>query len=346
MTSTPRQFQQHIHVFRAIAITLIVCAHTLPTFDWTAYPMFYRVMDGIGNESSIYFFFIAGYLFQHLSGRFDFKRYLVQKIKTVIVPYLILSIPAIVIYTMFLPRGDMWPWFYDLPAWQQAFMFLITGKHLAPLWFVPTITIFYCFAPVFIHIDKRQPSLYWLIIPLTALAMYLGRGGAYGPLNKAIYLLPIYMFGMWFCHYQSMAEGLVRRFWPILLSVSIFGLVGYVMKWAEPPQYLMIMKMPLAALIVMVLLHHHEKVGHRLDYVAHVSFGIFFVHAYFISAFKVLWVYITQDVLSLREASYATVAGTPWLYFSFALLVLLASIAVIKLAQGVLGDRSRMLIGA
>lgn len=344
--STPRQFQQHIHVFRAVAIVLIVCAHSLPTFDWTGYPWFFRVMDGIANESSIYFFFIAGYLFQHLSARFDFKRYMTQKFKTVIVPYLILSIPAIVVYTFYLQRGDMWPWFYGLPAWQKAALFLLTGKHLAPLWFVPTITLFYFVAPVFIYIDKKRPSLYWSILFFTALAMYLGRSGHYGPLNKAIYLLPVYMFGMWFCHYQEWAETNVRRYWFVLLAISLAGLSGYVLQWTEPPQYLMIMKMPLAALIVIFLKRHHAWVGHKLDYIAHVSFGIFFVHAYFIGAFKVGLVYATQEALNLRAASYATVVGTPALYFTFALVVLLASVALIWLAQKVLGDRSRMFIGA
>jgi surface polysaccharide O-acyltransferase-like enzyme len=344
--STQRQFQQHIHVFRAVAITLIVCAHSLPTFDWTANPWFFHVMDGIANESSIYFFFIAGYLFQHLSARFDFKRYLWQKIKTVILPYLILSIPAIIVYTFLLPRGDMWPWFYGLPAWQKASLFLLTGKHLAPLWFVPTITLFYLVAPVFIYIDKKQPRLYWSIIAFTALAMYLGRGGHYGPLNKAIYLLPIYMSGMWFCHYQDRAEALVRKYWIPLLMVSMAGLAGYVLQWTEPPQYLMIMKMPLAALLVIFLKKYHNRVGHRLDYIAHVSFGIFFVHAYFIGAFKVALAYATQESPTLRAASYATLVGTPGLYFAFAALVLVASVVLIWLAQKVLGDRSRMFIGA
>lgn len=344
--NSPRQFQQHIHVFRAVAIMLIVCAHSLPTFDWTDHPWFFQVMDGIANESSIYFFFIAGYLFQHLSYRFNFGRYFRQKIKTVILPYLILSIPAIVIYTVYLERGDMWPWFSALPVWQKALMFLITGKHLAPLWFVPTITIFYCFAPVFIFIDKKQPQLYWLIVPFAALALYLGRGGEYGPLNKAIYLLPVYLFGMWFCHYQTAAESFVRRYWQPLLLVSMVGLAGYALKWPEPPQYLLIMKMPLAALMVIFLLKYHDCVGHKLDYIAHVSFGIFFVHAYFIAAFKVGLAYMSHGTPSLREASYSTLPGTPILYFGFALMVLAASVVLIWLAQRVLGERSRMFIGA
>ena len=147
MVKDNTDYQQHIHVFRGVAIILIVCAHTIPSLDWSASPVLGRIIDGLAHQRSIFFFFIAGYLVQHLSVKFDFKKYMAQKFKTVIIPYLILSIPAIIIFTVFAKRTGMWSWFYLLPVWEQVALFLITGKHLAPLWFVPTITIFYFFAP-------------------------------------------------------------------------------------------------------------------------------------------------------------------------------------------------------
>jgi len=273
-------FQQHIHVFRGIAILLIVCAHTVPSLDWSAHPLLGRVIDAVANESSIFFFFIAGYLFQHLSTRFKFERYLVQKLKTVILPYLILSIPAIIIFVLIVERVGMWPWFYDLPAWQKALMFLLTGKHLAPLWFVPTISLFYLAAPLFVWIDRRFVRGYWAVLPLLVLSAWLGRDGTHGPLDKAIYLLPVYLLGMVVSHFKDEALQLIRRWWMLLAAVAFVSLMADVWDLPDPPYYQVPMKAALALLMTRLLWWRHSVFGTRLDYIADISFGIFFVHAY------------------------------------------------------------------
>lgn len=345
MHGKEKSFQHHIHVFRGVAIMLIVCAHTLPSLDWSAHPLTFRVLDAIANESSIFFFFIAGYLFQHLSGRFKFSSYMKQKLKTVILPYLILSIPALYLFTQVVERDGMWSWFYTLPHWQQVALFLLTGKHLAPLWFVPTITLFYFVAPLFIALDRRVPKLYWLILPLWALSIYLGRDGPLGPIDKAIYLLPAYMMGMAFSHYQKEAEAWTRKFWLPLLAITVLGLLGHALDWPVPPHYLMLMKMPMALLLTVALLRWHGVFGKRLDYIAHVSFGIFFIHAYFISALKVLTVYLMHRSVYTGQGGQELPGNLP-VFFAYAIVVLLCSVAIIKLAQKVLGSRSRMIVGA
>lgn len=338
-------FQHHIHVFRAIAIMLIVAAHTLPSLDWSANPLLGRMIDGIANESSIFFFFIAGYLFQYLSGSFSYGSYLKQKFKTVILPYILLSIPAIYIFTQLTRRTGMWSWFYALPEWQQVGLFFLTGKHLAPLWFVPTITLFYIAAPVFLWIDRRVPRLYWLVVPLWALSVYLGRDGPLGPIDKALYLLPVYLLGMAFSHFREEAQRHVARYMVPLLVLVLTGYAGYALDWSQPPHYLMLMKMPAALLLVHLLLKTHHVFGTRLDYIAHISFGIFFIHAYFISLIKVLTVYFTSGRLYAGESGSDLPASIP-LFLLYASAVLAFSVVVIWIAQKLLGTRSRMVIGA
>lgn len=338
-------FQHHIHVFRGVAIMLIVGAHTLPSLDWTDNPLTMRVIDAICNESSIFFFFIAGYLFQHLSARFRYSSYLKQKFKTVIVPYLLLSIPAIFIFTQLVHREGMWQWFYTVPVWQQIGLFLVTGKHLAPLWFVPTITLFYLVAPLLLAIDRKMPRLYWLIVPLWLLSIYVGRDGPYGPIDKAIYLLPIYMLGMVFSHHQKRAEALVAKGWLPLLLVTLAGMAGHVLEWPIPPHYLMIMKAPMSLLLTVALLRWHGIFRNRLDYIAHVSFGIFFIHAYFISAIKVVTVYLVANQVYTGQGG-EVIPGNVWMFFVYAISVLMVSLGVIRLTQKLLGKNSRMLVGA
>ena len=338
-------YQQHIHVFRGVAIMGIVTAHTIPSLDWSQWPLTGRFIDAIVNESSVFFFFIAGYLFQHLSARFVFQNYLRQKFFTVILPYLILSIPALIIFTQFTQRTGMWSWFYDLPVWEQVGLFLLTGKHLAPLWFVPTITLFYLFAPLLLWVDRKMPRLYWFIVPLLVLSTWLGRDGPHGPIDKAIYLLPAYLLGMAFSHHKAQGMALVRRWWWALLAVVLVSCAGLVFQWTDPPHYQMPMKAAACLLLVWLLYRHHHRVGHRLDFVAEVSFGIFFIHAYFISAIKVVTVYLVEGAV-YKGVGGDVIPGNLLTLLLYAGAVLVLSTSTIWVVKKVLCKHSRKLIGA
>lgn len=338
-------YQQHIHVFRGVAIMGIVTAHTIPSLDWSQWPLTGRFIDALVNESSVFFFFIAGYLFQHLSARFVFQNYLRQKFFTVILPYLLLSIPALIIFTQFTQRTGMWTWFYDLPVWEQVGLFLLTGKHLAPLWFVPTITLFYLAAPLLLWVDQKMPRLYWLIVPLLVLSTWLGRDGPHGPIDKAIYLLPAYLLGMAFSHHKAQGMALVQRWWWALLLVVLVSCAGLVLQWPDPPHYQMPMKAAACLLLVWLLYRHHHRVGHRLDFVAEVSFGIFFIHAYFISAIKVVTVYLVEGSV-YKGVGGEVIPGNLLTLLLYASAVLLLSTATIWVIKKVLGKHSRKFIGA
>jgi surface polysaccharide O-acyltransferase-like enzyme len=339
------EYQQHIHVFRGVAIIFIVFAHTIPSLDWSDWPLTGKLIDSIANQSSIFFFFIAGYLFQHLSARFSFSKYFMQKLKTVIAPYALLSIPALFVFTVLTERTRMWSWFYDLDIWQQVVLFMLTGKHLAPLWFVPTIALFYLAAPLLIWMDRKLPQGYWLILPLMALSTYLGRDGPYGPIDKAIYLFPVYLMGMAFSHYKQQAMSLVMRWWPVLLLIAVVSAAGVVFEWSSPPYWHMPMKAALALIITWQLYRHHHVFGHRLDYIAEVSFGIFFIHAYFISAIKVATVYLLHGTIYDGRGS-EDIPGNLLTFGLYAGLVILFTVAAIWLAKRALGKNSRMFIGA
>jgi len=343
--SSNKVFQQHIHVFRGVAIILIVCAHTVPSLNWSANPKLGRFIDALANQASIFFFFIAGYLFQHLSGRFKYGKYLFQKLKTVIIPYLIVSIPALFIFTKLAERNEIWPWFYTLPIWKQVVLFIVTGKHMAPLWFVPTITLLYLAAPLLLKIDRSFPILYWMIIPLLALSTSIGRDTFTVPFGTALYLLPIYLLGMLFSREREHAELLVSKFWIPLCLLTFIGLYGYTLGWSQPPYFQMIAKAPATLLITFALLRWHYVFGKRLDYIAHVSFGIFFVHAYFISAIKVATVYLIHNRI-YKGDGYADMPGNLLVFIFYAGGVLMFSVCVIWLAQKVLRKKSRMIIGA
>ena len=337
-------YQEHIQLFRAVAITLVVCTHIVPSLDWTATPLLGRAIEGLAHHSSIYFVFIAGYLFQHLSNRFAYRSYLKRKLVTVIVPYCLLSIPALVIFTALVERTEVWPWFYELEVWQQVGLFLITGRHLAPLWFIPTIAILYVLAPALLVVDKNT-RLYWVIPPLLILSTYLGREGPYGPINAAVYLLPVYLVGMACSRFKDASLGLVRRWWGLLALVAVASLVGFVADQDASTHYQMPMKLALALLMMAGLSNWRWGLETSLHWIAEVSFGIYFIHAYVISAIKIATVYVVHGRIYLGEGS-NDLPGTPLVLLSYAIIVLALTAIIIRTAQRQFGPYSRMIVGA
>src|SRR5699024_6316159 len=117
---------------------------------------------------------------------------------TVLLPYLLISIPAIAMAVFVQHRADVWPWVYQLPVWQQIGFFVLTGKHLAPLWFIPMLALFIIGSPLLVAIDRH--NLYPVLLPVTlAFAVLLGRDSVSGMANvfgKALFMLPAYLAGM------------------------------------------------------------------------------------------------------------------------------------------------------
>ena len=276
-------FLSHIHSFRGLAIIGIVGAHSIHSFDWTSDDLTFMVLDTLCNQSSIWFFFIAGLLFQHLSPRYETRKYLKNKLVNVITPYLILSIPAIYVSVWMIPQDSVPPEFYDYPQWAQIGIFLYTGKHLAPFWFVPTIALFYLVAPLLLRID-RTPRLYLLLPLLMLLSAYLGRGGLQGilgmplaaaPFSKAVYLFSVYVFGMFCGHYHQQVLDFTKR-WEIPLWLLAGGFfTANILYFGEQSHFLYFFKIATCPLLMVLLLRNDAAVKDKLYYLGDVSLESF-----------------------------------------------------------------------
>lgn len=336
-------FLQSIHQFRAITIVLIVGAHVLPVIAWES-TLVSRLIAGFTNESSTFFMFISGFLFQHLSGHFAYPRYLRTKFRNVLLPYILLSLPAIFMFVFVTQRTGLWPGFYDMPQWAQAAMFLLTGKHLAPMWFIPMMALFYLAAPALFLLDRRARCLYWLILPLLVFSASSGRGGQYGPISMFAYFLPVYLFGMFCSRYYAQVLQITRRaLWP-LLAVVLLLYVLFVMDVSLGFTLQTVLKPLMIPLVLLALDRWSGVIGTRLDYLAEISFGIFFVHAYFIAASRLALsrLFPSPDA----TAQEVMLHGDAPMFFGVLLIVIVFSALFIRIAQSVFGRNSRMLVGA
>lgn len=337
-------FQQNVHNFRAFAIVGVVAAHCLHNFRWQGSETTFVVLDVFFNQSTVWFAFIAGYLFQRLSAGYATKNYYKKKLFNVILPYLLCSIPALTLSVTIFPQ-EMPPDFYGLPIYKQVLYFLITGKHLAPYWYIPTITIIFLAAPVLIYID-RHSYLYWTLPSLLVLSALLGRDGLiihtdlttyHGQLSKAAYLLSPYMLGMFISRYadQVMTQ-ISRHIVPLtLLAIILFCLE--VAFYRETTSLMFAWKIVSAPILLYAFFLSFGVAQKAINRIADVSFGIFFLHGYILPLHKLAWAQIFEDN-DLPE-------GTLFAYSSFVAAVVIICIVLIAVVQHCFPKHSKQLIG-
>src|SRR5260221_3946657 len=90
------EYLPYINSLRGVAILFIIVMHGALLFDWHEPPeVSVRAMRWLLGNATVMFVFISGFLFQHLSSRFIYRRYLKIKLERVMLPYAIISIPAL-----------------------------------------------------------------------------------------------------------------------------------------------------------------------------------------------------------------------------------------------------------
>lgn len=341
----------HIHSLRAIAIIIIVFNHAMFfQFNWEERGLLYNVLDDIFSNGTVLFVFVAGYLYQYLLNRFSYKKYYKNKFTNVILPYLIVSIPAIVYAFMFGDPAQSYPHIEPYPAWVQvSWFYAVGGAHINyPLWFIPMIVLFFLLAPVFNFIT-RYPKLYWLIIPLFILTDLIHREPfpLINPVRQFIYFLPVYLLGMWACQYKEHVNVIINKYFyllaVLLLTIIVIelgvlnthGIYETKIPFTFPMgfvDWLLIQKVLLCFFVIGLFLRYPALNNPLLNYFANISFAIFFLHAYFFFAINVLFNY------QVFEASL-----TLWFLRGLACLALCALSTWI--AKKILGKKSRYFIG-
>ena len=109
------------------------------------------------------FIFISGFLFQHLSSKFEYKTYLGKKWTNVVMPYFLTSIVGI-LFCFIYPQtyGNS---FDGLNPLLQIPIFLTTGRiHNTPTWFIPMIVLFFSCSWLLLKLEPKG----WLykLLPL------------------------------------------------------------------------------------------------------------------------------------------------------------------------------------
>lgn len=287
------------------------------------------------NEANIAFTFAAGFLFQRLSINEPFPSFLLRRSRNVLVPYFLISIPAILIYTVAgktHPNVDL----SQIPEWFLPAYLLLTGLQMGPLWFIPMIFIVYLFTPVIRYVDKAG-WYYALAIPLTfALALTLFPRPEFSafPPQAAVHYLPIFLIGMVCSHFNNVMSAWSRKLWVWGPALVLFiGLTYLSARWSSEAQF---PTKTFMLVCMFIVTSRAETIRFKvIDILASSSFGIFFLHGYIVAALRVL-----------ENRGLFVFRGSGLNLILFTALVCLGCIGVIWVTKWLFGHRSRYLVGA
>ena len=351
-----REFLAHVHSFRAFAIIAVVIVHMSSGLDWQHVSDAWRpVLLSLIQNATVSFVFIAGFLFQYLIDRYRYPTYLSSKLKHVVVPYLVVSMPVLV-YQYLQHSGIFAPNDTSHTPLRQVVQALATGEHMPmPLWFIPMIVVFYVLAPLFVWID-RHPSSYWVTFPIAlVVASFAHRPmPVTAPLHGFVYFLPAYLAGMWVSHHRDQVFVFLSLRWTrwllfgafamlllietailggggALFSETPFGKVLFVERTWHGFDLNLTAKLVLSVLVLALLADASERFHRRADFLAAASFGVFFLHMYVLRLLvRVFGGPLPADLLTL---------------VALTIVVLALTAGLIIITRRLTGRWSRMLIG-
>lgn len=352
------RFLPYIHNLRGLAIMFVVGVHAAGyETDWATYPDVRRFLHAFFDPSegngTILFLFIGGFLFQHLThNQFDFKKYIEAKFLNIILPYILISIPLIVIRintgfdSLTLPAG-----FHDKPVVYQFFYHLLTGSHMPPFWFISTIILFYLTSPLLHAADNR--TFYRSLFPLILLSCFFTYRSQHNANTFLSYFhfIPVYITGMWASYNK---ERILKLGWkllaPLLMLYLIFTAADLAGSFALQREMnfetvlrdgsivfnvYMLKAVILCFALLIIFYKLREREMSLLDILGQYSFGVFFVHYILIS--------VSRKALEALGVAIDFSLTTWLIYFVFVLMI---SIVTVYFVKKVAGRYSRYLIGS
>lgn len=339
MTGARRPRVHFLDDLRGLAILIVVANHVNDVVPLSS--ALGPIPDVLFRHINIVFIFVSGYLFQYLSGGFEYGSFLARKFRNVVTPYLIVSIPAVAIYlTGLKPVKDG---IGDPSDPLLAVKLLLTGTHLGPLWFIPMIMSVFLISPLLIRLDRARA--YLLILPALGLALAVGRPeNNANPLQAAVFFLPVFLVGMMFARYREAVDPALRR--DDVFAALLGAFIGFTIAvaycgvpLATPliDDAIYVSKFALVALCYAACMRWYAYLPRWTAPVGLASFGVFFLHGYFVAAAK-----MAVDHFKLAEAHPAHALV---LYAMIYVAVLVASFQATNLVRLVAGARSRIVIG-
>lgn len=282
------QHEHHIDNLRGLSILLVVLTHlsTLPLIDTSSNAVGFLV-----TGATTWFVFISGYLFYRTEhGRFAYSVYLGKKLRSVWSPYLLFMAICV---TLGILRSR--PAIHDMSVLEYILWSVSVGGELVvPLWFIPTISIFFLISPLVMAVAGQRSFL-----ALTAVLMYVslfsGRPAFnLNPLLSAVHFAGFYVLGTLCGKHagtlQQVSRSSAAWAWMLVgLLVFAYGLWLHGSLDLQPqtfqeawgrPNAVEVSKVGLLMTLFVAFSRWLSRPVPVLAHLAKISFGIYFVHGF------------------------------------------------------------------
>lgn len=325
MQTKKTKILNYINVFRGLAILLIIMGHTMQLGNSNS--LIHYINCEIICGGTALFIFISGFLFQHLSQKYEFKNYMSKKWTNVIMPYLVISIPGLIL-CLVCPL-EYKNSFAGLAPYLQIPLHLTIGRvHNVPTWFIPMIAIFFLCSYLFLKLEKKR-ILYKLLPILFLVTIVLPRGVAEYEstigldyltkyliyikyiITNFFHFISLYVFGMYCSSKKEIIDKFYSKRYLLWALMLIFSAVDIYLEYKYHFSNYTISKTFLTMLVLAYLKHYdnfilsHKKTNSVLDFIAKYSFGLFFVHWYWLFAFN--QIFNTTNVIPTQNGYLAAI---------------------------------------
>ena len=281
-----KEFLWSFHYFRAFAIINVFFVHVWKLPKKVSSPEiienFNALKDILFHGSTLYFIFISGFLFEYLNHRYTTGRYYTNKLKYIILPYLLIS-TAVVFVDSFFGQVKISSFSAFLEMLPEVYL---KGTAHFHLWYIPFIVIIFVVSPL---IAKVPEKLFNRWVPFLFLLPLLGtRTGVEITGYQYLYFFPMYLMGMYVSrNYLKVLAG-IKRFQILIISVVVIvsallifigddrSTMG-VFSLYESLFYLQ--KTGITFLIILWFSSHEKFRSSVLNKIAIYSFAIYFTHA-------------------------------------------------------------------
>lgn len=344
--------------FRGIAIVFIVAGHCLYMSGWAIDSVGEKFIANLVLGGTSLFVFISGFLFHHIYySRFNYKKFMLTKVKNVLVPYLVLSLPLVLYSVLVKGNGPYGEYFFSRePGIYSAYIqpvigYLWTGRLLEAYWYIPFIMVVFTASPlIMFYIRLRPVSRLIILLVLLAVALFVQRPiHNISVLQSVVYFLPVYLFGIIVSiHRETIYTHLHGREGYLLAVVILLALLQsmYYTYFGNlhklPFQFrfldLMLLQKLFLCLFFMVVLNRFEKVSvSALETLAAASFAIYFIHPHLLMWMQILLLNKGYQVVRMMSG--------PFLWLVMTSGIILLSIGIALVIRRVFRSHSRSLIG-
>ena len=337
---------------RGLAIVLIVLGHSVTNTN-DGFPVW---LENIVRGGTGVFVFISGFFFHHIfAQRFDYRRFMSKKIMNVLVPFLAVSVFAIVVnfFGFILVDQASVPEAFSL-CWEV----LQQGFVLFPHWYIPFImATFLCSGLHFryLHLPLFSKLSLLAMFSVVSLVIHRPEGNA-NVLQSLVYFTPFYLFGMLYSQYLDWMKQHYRAFLvvaiitvltTVYLQTSVFVHIGGFHKdafeWGGIDLQF-IQKMGWCILFIGFCTKCvGPTLGKHLVMIASISFAIFFLHP----LLSMIWGNTKYFLLNAdyiepnTSVAYSLISSVLLFIFQF-----YGSVWLIGKLKRLFGSKSRLLIGA